>query len=43
MNYRFHAEASAEYEASIRYYRQVQPGLQKRFVAAFSNTRSAGA
>jgi hypothetical protein len=34
MNYRFHAEALAEYEASIRYYRQAQPGLQKRFVAA---------
>jgi toxin ParE1/3/4 len=34
MKYRFHPEASAEYEADIRYYKKRQPGLQHRFVAA---------
>ena len=34
MNYRFHLEASAEYEADIRFYRKRQPGLQHRFVTA---------
>jgi toxin ParE1/3/4 len=34
MTYRFHLEASAEYEESIRFYRQARPGLQKRFVAS---------
>ena len=34
MKYRFHPEASAEFEADIRYYKKRQPGLQLRFVAA---------
>ena len=34
MNHRFHPEAAAEYERDIRFYRQRQPGLQKRFAAA---------
>jgi len=34
MKYRFHREALAEYEADIRYYKERQPGLQNRFVAA---------
>ena len=34
MTYRFHFEALAEYEESIRFYRQARPGLQKRFVAS---------
>ena len=34
MNFRFHADASTEYERDIRYYKKRQPGLQHRFVAA---------
>jgi hypothetical protein len=34
MTYRFHVEASVEYEEQIRYYRRCQSGLQHRFVAA---------
>ena len=34
MKYRLHREALAEYEGDIRYYKNRQPGLQLRFVAA---------
>ena len=38
MTYRFHLEASVEYEGHIRYYRKCQPGLQHRFTAAIEET-----
>lgn len=34
MRYRFHSEASAEFEAAIRYYKKRQSGLQLSFFAA---------
>jgi len=34
MRFEFHPEALAEYEDSVRYYAQYQPGLELRFVLA---------
>jgi len=33
MNYEFHPEALAEYEAAIAYYAEHDPGVARRFVA----------